>query len=145
GPVDDRLVEKITFRESAPRLRLGADVQCRAKKELEGDRGAIFQLCALTDRGSKSGARGIATHRDTICSKSENRGLLKHLRDRGVAVLKRSGKSMFGSKPVLNREHTTQACVGQHPAQPIVRLDASEDASATVKINETRQLFVNTC
>src|SRR5207237_1162236 len=89
-------------------------------------------------------AGGIAAHRDAIRPKPESRSLLKHLGDCGVAILKRSRKGVFGGKSVVDREHATLACVRQHPAQPIVRLDASEDAPATVKIDQPRFVRLST-
>ena len=103
--------------------------------------GAVVPAGALADRGGKTTARGISPYCDTVGVDRQRRRLGKDPLDRGVAVLGRGGKPMLGSEPISDRDDAAAARIGQHAAKPVMRINASEDAAAAVKIDKARQAF----
>jgi hypothetical protein len=55
------------------------------------------------------------------------------------AVLDCRWERVLRSKPIIDRDHSAAACVGEHATEAIVRREVAEDTRTAVEVNHARQ------
>jgi hypothetical protein len=90
----------------------------------------------LTHDGSQSGAGRVPCDYDARRIDTQLARVLPDPCTRKVAVLHSRGELMLGRKHIVDRNDAAATRIRKHPAQSVVRLNAAEDASAAVKIDD---------
>jgi len=94
----------------------------------------------LRGGGGEIAARAVARHGEPRGVDVEALGLLREVLEGAVAILERARERHLRGQSIRHRDHRATRIVGELPAQVVVDVDVADNESATVEVDDQRQL-----